>query len=81
ERGGDREGFEATFERLDAVEGRFEVYAAAPVEPTMREEFEGRLVAWIAARTLAARPAFAPLAERREAPAEEKSRPRRRNRD
>jgi hypothetical protein len=80
-RGGDREGFEATFERLDAVEGRFEVYAAAPVEPALREEFEGRLVAWIAARTLAARPAFAPLAERREAPAEEKSRPRRRNRD
>lgn len=80
-RAGDRAGFEATFERLDAVEGRFEVYAAAPVEPALREEFERRLATWIAARTLAARPAFAPIAERSEAPTEEESRPRRRNRD
>jgi hypothetical protein len=59
---GDRPGFEETFERLDALEGRFPVYAGLKLEPALRQRFEERLKAWISAETLATRPAFRPLA-------------------
>lgn len=59
---GDRPGFEATFERLDALEGRFPVYLSLRLEPDVRRQFEERLKAWISAETLASRPAFRPLA-------------------
>jgi hypothetical protein len=59
---GDRPGFEETFERLDALEGRFPVYAGLELEPPLRQRFEERLKAWISAETLASRPAFRPLA-------------------
>lgn len=61
-RAGDRPGFEATFERLDALEGRFPVYLSLHLEPDVRRQFEERLKAWISAETLASRPAFRPLA-------------------
>jgi hypothetical protein len=59
---GDRAGFEETFERLDALEGRFAVYAGLALEPSLRQRFEEKLKAWVSAETLASRPAFRPLA-------------------
>ncbi|GMU65497.1 MAG: hypothetical protein AMXMBFR36_17710 [Acidobacteriota bacterium] len=59
---GDRAGFEETFERLDALEGRFPVYSSLRLEPELRARFEERLKAWISVETLASRPAFRPLA-------------------
>lgn len=59
---GDRAGFEETFDRLDALEGRFPVYLSLRLEPALRKQFEERLKAWISAETLASRPAFRPLA-------------------
>lgn len=59
---GDRAGFEETFERLDALEGRFPVYLSLRFDPEVRRQFEARLKAWISAETLASRPAFRPLA-------------------
>lgn len=59
---GDRAGFEETFERLDALEGRFPVYLSLRLDPEVRKQFEARLKAWISAETLASRPAFRPLA-------------------
>lgn len=61
-RGGDREAFARTFERLDGLEERFGVYAASALENEERTEFEARLAEWIAPETLARRAAFAPVA-------------------
>jgi hypothetical protein len=59
---GDRPGFEETFERLDALEGRFAVYGTLKLDAQLRKAFEERLKAWISVETLASRPAFRPLA-------------------
>jgi hypothetical protein len=58
----DREGFTRTFERLDALVGRFHVDPDGGLEGAEKQELESRLVDWVATGTLAARPAFARLA-------------------
>jgi hypothetical protein len=63
-RAADKAGFAATFERIDAVEDRFQAYAGANLSAEERREFEDRLAQWVPPASLARRQAFAPLAHR-----------------
>ncbi len=64
---GDAAGFVETFGRVIDVEQRFGAYGRAAVPPEIRAAFEERVAAVIPTATLAAVPAFAPLAERKQA--------------
>ncbi len=61
----DAEGFAESFRRIVEVEERFGAYSAADVPAAVRTAFEERVVATIPTATLAAVPAFAPLAKRK----------------
>jgi len=63
---GAKEDFLATFRRIEEVETRFGAYAAAPLDPAERSEFEAQAGAWVAPEVLKALPGFAPLVRERE---------------
>jgi hypothetical protein len=61
----DKEGFAESFRRIVEVEERFGAYGRAEVPAAVRTAFEERATATIPTATLAAVPAFAPLAKRK----------------
>jgi tetratricopeptide (TPR) repeat protein len=62
---GDPTGFDETFGRLQTVEERFQVYAAARLDVGERRKFEALVVERVPAETLRSIPAFAGMAAAR----------------
>jgi tetratricopeptide (TPR) repeat protein len=62
---GDRDAFLESFSRLEDLEERFQVYAAAGVSAEERAAFEQRALDWVAPEVLRTIPAFAPILERK----------------
>lgn len=63
---GDRQGFQATFDRITEVEARFEGYSRAGLPGELRREFEARVMEWVPDESLRAAPAFVQLVRNKE---------------
>ena len=62
---GDRDAFIESFSRLEDLEARFGVYAAAQVSPEERAAFEQKAVEWVSPEVLGSIPAFAAVVEKK----------------
>ncbi|MDH3403115.1 MAG: hypothetical protein OES32_13865 [Acidobacteriota bacterium] len=56
---GDREAFDATFDRITEIEDRFAGYSRASLPGELHDDFEARVIAWVPDEALRASPAFA----------------------
>jgi len=78
---GDRDAFGETFDRIEAIEERFQAYTLAALSPEERKAFEDRALDWIAPEILRTLPSFAPRLARRAEESLAKLAPRERQRE